>query len=543
MSKTDFSYLFDGLDDGPRGKIDSDRRLNPDGSKWSRNDGGHRRQENGAPRWLQHIQGKLGAENTSTKPTNVTRNPCYSMGGSLPSSVPAPADAMRNARVSTPDGEQVPSVAVGALVSGHLEDPQRVTAESKAKAAMDMSSCPAVGIDKEQPTVCPLTGAAIMPAAWPPEASLDIPQNDRGGLGAESVLPLPRVECSVCVEKPTSAPLTSSSATRDIQFKPPQREQPIGSTTTREKNSPAQVQTVMDSTRNDSLEGLQKWSPKSRGQGFGQAPKAGLPWRISSNPGFGFSSVERGLRSKGNDMYSQSRVDTRCVCPPTSRRVVVLRHGSRPEGVDPPLDGLGHKQAARVARFLAGAFRGQPGTPAYLSCIFCSPFTRALQTADPVASSLKLPVCVEWGFSELLAHGWLQGGDPFPILRQRSPSQLPARAHIDESYESAVVPEYPDVSGPLTARDDEKRRRPLERHRRAIQEVLKRAEGVSLLVIAHGSTHDFVVDALCPRLHPRSNRTPFCVPDCGITEIVADSQGNWRPLSFGSKPWATLGFC
>ena len=86
------------------------------------------------------------------------------------------------------------------------------------------------------------------------------------------------------------------------------------------------------------------------------------------------------------------------------RRLLVLRHGSRPDrGVDPPLDALGRQEAAQAAMYLAreAAMRTKDTMP--IVAIYCSPFRRALETAVPVARALKLPICVEWGSCELLA--------------------------------------------------------------------------------------------------------------------------------------------
>ncbi|KMO30788.1 phosphoglycerate mutase [Methylobacterium tarhaniae] len=77
--------------------------------------------------------------------------------------------------------------------------------------------------------------------------------------------------------------------------------------------------------------------------------------------------------------------------------MILLRHGQSqfnlhfhatgldPGIVDAPLTPLGHEQAEAASRALAGEG---------LRRILCSPLTRALQTAAPVASRLDLPVLV-----------------------------------------------------------------------------------------------------------------------------------------------------
>jgi len=227
------------------------------------------------------------------------------------------------------------------------------------------------------------------------------------------------------------------------------------------------------------------------------------------------------------------------------RRVIVLRHGSRPyETADPPLDRLGVKQATLVAKHLAQEdVFGELGIPSRIVAIFCSPFTRALQTAEPIARALSLPIFVEWGFSELLAHDWLHDQDPLPELHARPRESLPASSFIDDGYQTVVMPEYPDVVGFLQKGDHKRRAKALQRHRDAVNAALQRANGASILVVAHGSTHDFVVSALCPEQQDPSQQTPFCVDPCGITEIVEREGGRWQLNSFGSTPWATSTPC
>ena len=86
--------------------------------------------------------------------------------------------------------------------------------------------------------------------------------------------------------------------------------------------------------------------------------------------------------------------------------MILLRHGQsefnlhftatkRDPGIeDPKLTPLGHEQAAQAAEALAGEG---------LRRIIVSPYTRALQTAAPVAARLDLPVLVAPGVRERYA--------------------------------------------------------------------------------------------------------------------------------------------
>ena len=115
------------------------------------------------------------------------------------------------------------------------------------------------------------------------------------------------------------------------------------------------------------------------------------------------------------------------------RRIFVARHGSRldvedpawaeqdPRPWDPPLAPRGRGQARRLAARLAD--KG-------VDFIFSSPFLRALETAEPLADILDLPLRVEPGLSEWLTPDWFPL--PEPALRlDRLAKQF---ARIDRSY-------------------------------------------------------------------------------------------------------------
>jgi len=218
--------------------------------------------------------------------------------------------------------------------------------------------------------------------------------------------------------------------------------------------------------------------------------------------------------------------------------VLVLRHGSRPDdGPDPSLDEVGLWEAEQVAPFLLHEERCIPQDVAPITAIFCSPFRRALETAVPVARELKLPIRMEWGFCEVLAHNWLHVSDPLPELQERAFETLPGQKLIDRAYATAVMPSYPDTYGRMQQGNRMQRAKAVQRHRTAAEAALSAAEGGSILVVGHGSTHDFVADALCPEQHlVRHHTGGYCVPHCGITEIREDSE-RWRIKAFGHRQW------
>lgn len=215
------------------------------------------------------------------------------------------------------------------------------------------------------------------------------------------------------------------------------------------------------------------------------------------------------------------------------RRFLLLRHGSRPDsGHDPSLDSLGFQQAKQAATFLQRELREAP-----VRALFSSPYLRTLQTAAPVSEALGMPIRVEWGFGELMAKGWLQHEDPLPTLRSRGFHGLPMSDLLHASYKSAVMPSFPELEGRARPGDARQRERAAQRHGLAAEAALSEAGGGSILVVCHGSTHDFVLAALCPEWHPPERQTPACVPHCGITQLVEQAGGGWWPSTFGSTPW------
>ncbi|MEC4985952.1 MAG: histidine phosphatase family protein [Oscillatoria sp. PMC 1068.18] len=123
--------------------------------------------------------------------------------------------------------------------------------------------------------------------------------------------------------------------------------------------------------------------------------------------------------------------------------VWIARHGNRLDFVypewfntakhryDPPLSDDGVIQAQELGQRLKNE---------NISHIFCSPFLRTVQTAYQVAEALDLPIKIEAGLSEWLNPEWMTAMPeklPLEILAQKYP-------RIDLSYDSCLVPEYPE---------------------------------------------------------------------------------------------------
>ncbi len=148
--------------------------------------------------------------------------------------------------------------------------------------------------------------------------------------------------------------------------------------------------------------------------------------------------------------------------------MILLRHGQsefnlhfgatrRDPGIeDPRLTELGHEQAKRAAEALAGAG---------IRRIVASPYTRALQTARPVAEALGIPVVVEplvreryaftcdvgtprslletmWphpDFSPLDERWWPEGREPHHNVAQRAARFRDAQAALADWSATLVV--------------------------------------------------------------------------------------------------------
>jgi len=114
--------------------------------------------------------------------------------------------------------------------------------------------------------------------------------------------------------------------------------------------------------------------------------------------------------------------------------MILLRHGQsefnlhfgatrRDPGIpDPPLTELGRRQAEAAAEALAGE---------RIRRIIASPYTRALQTAEPIARRLNLPVLVTPTVRERYAFT-CDIGTPVTELAQRFPHL--DLAHIEEVW-------------------------------------------------------------------------------------------------------------
>jgi broad specificity phosphatase PhoE len=106
---------------------------------------------------------------------------------------------------------------------------------------------------------------------------------------------------------------------------------------------------------------------------------------------------------------------------------------------DPPLSTEGFDRSHLLAQQLSQV---------QIDRIYTSPFLRTIQTADPLARLLKLPIRLEWGLCEWLCQDWTTG---FP---ETTPVDELIRCYpnIDDAYQSLVMPFYPESVQELDAR-------------------------------------------------------------------------------------------
>ncbi|CAE7570734.1 SAK [Symbiodinium sp. CCMP2456] len=201
-----------------------------------------------------------------------------------------------------------------------------------------------------------------------------------------------------------------------------------------------------------------------------------------------------------------------------ARRLLILRHGQRPDEVpDPSLSTFGFQQAEHVASMLRRS-------GICIDAIFSSPFIRCLQTAAPLARALGKQIRVDWGFSEVLAHEWLYHANPLPQLHfgnfQKTGEELPNVAGdlIDVGYESPI-PGYPDFVGPARAGDAVQRARPIARAREALSRAM-RTDPVPRRCLELDD--DFL-----------SVTVPFCVENVSFTTALRREDG--RPHVDGDR--------
>jgi broad specificity phosphatase PhoE len=155
--------------------------------------------------------------------------------------------------------------------------------------------------------------------------------------------------------------------------------------------------------------------------------------------------------------------------------VWIARHGNRHDFVypewfntaerryDPPLSEDGLIQAQQLGQRLRSENIGH---------IFSSPFLRAIQTADRVAEVLDLSIKLEAGLGEWLNPDWMTYN---PKTHPRKLLEV-EYSRIDWSYQSKIVPQYPESQKMVNVRTSE------------TAKILTEKFSKDILLVGHGAS-------------------------------------------------------
>jgi len=194
------------------------------------------------------------------------------------------------------------------------------------------------------------------------------------------------------------------------------------------------------------------------------------------------------------------------------RRVFLVRHGMRADNEDPlwrltakrpddpPLCARGVQQARETGAYL----RGRP-----IAALYCSPFLRAIQTAQMIYLETGLRFRVEPALGEWLSPAWF---DRFPEII--TPEEIRrAYSGFDPEYRSHTVVTYPE---PAEEVDMFARIRPF------IQQ-LDREQAGEVILVGHGATVTEAARALVGNVDGLDAKL------CSITEFEK-LNGHWACL-------------
>lgn len=188
-------------------------------------------------------------------------------------------------------------------------------------------------------------------------------------------------------------------------------------------------------------------------------------------------------------------------CP---ARVLVARHGEAEYETDlcndhgGSLTPLGRKQARELAAALAGE---------RVARVWCSPLSRAVQTAEIVAGALGVDVVVREG------------------LREYGVGALAGTTAHEKGYFEAVFRRWVDGDPDAAIDGGERIDDVVARVQAVLEEVADEHRGETALVVSHGGA----MLATLPQLAglPRSRGWGVTLPNCGVIGLDADADG-WR---------------
>lgn len=197
-----------------------------------------------------------------------------------------------------------------------------------------------------------------------------------------------------------------------------------------------------------------------------------------------------------------------------SRKLYLARHGQRLDTVqkhwftsydneyDPPLSELGLQQA----RLLGQGLVTEP-----IDVIISSPYLRALQTAEAIATVLGQGFYVDMGLGEWQGKAMM----PKPPALLEPAHHCPSLSKMDLSHCSTVFPSYPESVDEV-----------FERYHKTVIRLLDIYTG-NLLLVGHGRVVTGTAHVLT-----RKPEAHFLYPLAGYTQLALDETG-WQALQNG----------
>ncbi len=195
-------------------------------------------------------------------------------------------------------------------------------------------------------------------------------------------------------------------------------------------------------------------------------------------------------------------------------RLYLIRHGQSAGNVEgrfgghspTPLSELGKKQAEITARQLAKE---------RIEIIYSSDLARAVQTAEPLANLLDLPIVKTTAFRERKV-GVLEG-----LTFDESKAKFP------KDYYALI---NRDIHHVITG--GESYRQLLRRTTGVLREVLQIHRGKKVVIFSHTGTICFLTLHLLGAIHRKTHTTPWLVTsNCGVNRFEIRSRNNIRAMA------------
>jgi len=195
-------------------------------------------------------------------------------------------------------------------------------------------------------------------------------------------------------------------------------------------------------------------------------------------------------------------------------RLYLIRHGQSAGNAEgrfgghsaTPLSELGHKQAGLTARALARE---------NISAIYSSDLLRAMQTAEPLAQLLNIPVV------------------PTPAFRERHVGVLEGLT-FDESKEAHPQDYYALVNRNIhhVITNGESYRHLLRRATGELRNILRIHAGEKIAVFSHTGVICFLTLNLIGAINRHTKQTPWLVTsNCGINRFEIRGRNNVRVMA------------